>query len=63
MAKKKSGLDNNNTTTANSQSIQKQTEEYLENGGQINVIKTGVTGLNYLKTSKHIKISSNREKA
>ncbi len=63
MAKKKSGSSNNKSTLATSQSIQKQTEEYLENGGYINVIKTGVTGLNYLKASKQIIISNNKEKA
>lgn len=63
MAKKKSGSGNNNATLTTSQSIQEKTEEYLKNGGQIDVIKTGVTGLNYLKSSKHINISGNKGKA
>ncbi len=62
MAKKKSGAGNKSATPTTSQSIQKKTEEYLKNGGRINVIETGVTGLNYLKTSKHINISGNKEK-
>lgn len=63
MVKKKSGSGNNKATPTTSQLIQKQTEEYLEKGGQIDVIRTGVTGFNYLKKSKHINISSNKEKA
>ena len=62
MARKKSGSGNNNAAPTTSQSIQEKTEEYLKNGGRINVIKTGVTGLNYLKTSKHINISGNKNK-
>ena len=58
MAKSRSG--NNRETQTTSQSIQKQTKEYLDNGGEINVIKTGATGLNYLKVSKQIVISSKK---
>jgi len=57
MAKAKS-KQGNKTALTTSQSIQEQTEAFLQSGGEINFVKTGVTGLNYQKTSKHITISS-----
>ncbi|MBX2858780.1 MAG: hypothetical protein KTR17_08970 [Cellvibrionaceae bacterium] len=64
MAKKKSSLDNkNNSTLTTSTSIQQQTEAYLKSGGEINIIQSGVSGLNHQKSNKHITINSNKVKA
>ncbi len=64
MAKKSvSSANKNNTASTTSASIQQQTEEYLKGGGEINVIKTGISSFNPQKGNKHITITSNKTKS
>lgn len=60
MSNKKSSSSKNKTAQTTSQSIQKQTEEYLKGGGQINIIESGISGFKYSREKSYTTASKTK---